>query len=399
MGILKLPSLDSYWSESKLYRVDAFQLVMTRDRFMQILHHLHLADNDDVPAENDKLAKFRPFLNLLNKSCQQSWVLASKVSIDEGLVAFQGRLAFKQYMPDKPEKWGIKLWKLCDSSGFMYKCDVYTGASEDTEMDESTVESVVRSLTEDISDQYPYHLFADNFYSSIPLALKLLDKKIYFTGTIRENRKYIPKVLKDFQLDNKGDCAWISSEKGLVLIKFLDTKVVYLISTAHTGCPKSTVPRKDKNGVMVDRVIPTIVADYNQSMGSVDQHNQYTVYYTYGRRCTKWWQSVFFYMVSAIVSNAWITYKVLNPTSKMGLLEFQEHVILHLIGDFTSRTRIKTSIGGEYVPVKKYGHTREKKTNSKKIPCRFCGKGRPSFYCSDCDVPVHEKCFDSHCVE
>lgn len=194
----------------------------------------------------------------------------------------------------------------------MYKCDVYTGKSEDKEEDESTVESVVKALTSDIQGEQPYHLFADNFYSSIPLALKLLEKKIYFTGTLKENRKYIPKVLKDYPLARKGDCAYICSSRGLILVKLLDTKIVYFISTAHLDCQQVKIKRNDGSGNMVDRILPKITADYNEHMGSVDQHNQYTTYYTYGRRCSKWWQSLFFNMISALVTNAWITYKAVS---------------------------------------------------------------------------------------
>jgi hypothetical protein len=31
------------------------------------------------------------------------------LSVDEAMIAFNGRLAWKQYMPKKPVKWGIKL--------------------------------------------------------------------------------------------------------------------------------------------------------------------------------------------------------------------------------------------------------------------------------------------------
>ena len=397
MGLIKAPSLDCYWSENKLYRVDAFYQVMTRDRFMEILHHLHLADNDDEPVDNDKLAKFRPFLNLLNKSFEDAWSISEKFSIDEGLVAFQGRLAFKQYMPDKPEKWGIKLWKMCDPSGFLCKCDVYTGASENREDDESTVEKVVQNLTQTLQTEYPYHLFADNFYSSIPLAMKLLEKKIYFTGTLRENRKYIPKALKTTELHNKGDCAWISSKKGLVLIKLLDTKIVYFVTTAHTGCSMTTVQRKNSQGRLIERILPQVVVDYNSFMGGVDQHNQYTSYYTYGRRCVKWWQALFFNMVSGLLVNAWIIYKTLHKQEKFGLLEFQELIIDHLIGDFTSRKRNRLSLDGEIRSIEKQGHVLGKKTDAKKTTCVVCQKGRPSKRCITCDLPLHEGCFNIHC--
>lgn len=396
MGMVPLPSLECYWSDKKWYRLDSFQHVMSRDRFMDILHHLHVADNDDENATQDKLAKFRPFLDLVNSSSKRSWAVTQIVSIDEGVAPFNGRLAFKQYMPDKPEKWGIKLWKLCDSHGFMYNFDVYTGAADHEDETDSTIERVVLDLTKDLHGQQPYHLFCDNYYSSIPLAKKLLEKKIYYTGTLRENRKYIPKVLRDYQLRNKGDCAYICGKDGLVLVKLFDTKVVYFISTAHTGCVPAQVDRSDGTGGKTKVTLPKIVGDYNRSMGMVDLHNQSCSYYSYGRRCSKWWQSLFFYTMSAIVVNAWIIFKAQNPHKHVGLLEFQEDVCDLLIGDFTSRKRLNSSITGERQYVTKVGHTVVKKSGSRKRVCGFCDSGAPSLWCIDCDMPIHEKCISKH---
>ena len=50
------------------------------------------------------------------------------ISIDERMVAFKGRKGKKQYIKDKPTKWGFKLWTLASSdSGYTYKFQVYTG--------------------------------------------------------------------------------------------------------------------------------------------------------------------------------------------------------------------------------------------------------------------------------
>lgn len=35
-----------------------------------------------------------------------------KVIVDERLVALRGRCPFKQYMPSKPSKYGIKIWAM-----------------------------------------------------------------------------------------------------------------------------------------------------------------------------------------------------------------------------------------------------------------------------------------------
>lgn len=41
-----------------------------------------------------------------------------------------------------------------------------------------------------------YHLFVDNFFSSIPLAKFLYDNSMFITGTIRRNKKGLPLVIK-----------------------------------------------------------------------------------------------------------------------------------------------------------------------------------------------------------
>ena len=43
------------------------------------------------------------------------------VSVDEAMIAYQGRLSFRQYLPAKPIKYGIKVWEACDTrNGFCF---------------------------------------------------------------------------------------------------------------------------------------------------------------------------------------------------------------------------------------------------------------------------------------
>ena len=44
------------------------------------------------------------------------------ISVDEGMIAFKGRLAFGQYMPAKPVKYGIKVWMAADASNGFVQC-------------------------------------------------------------------------------------------------------------------------------------------------------------------------------------------------------------------------------------------------------------------------------------
>ena len=54
----------------------------------------------------------------------------SNVSIDERMVRNKGRYSFRQYIKDKPTKWGMKWWVLADScNDYTYNFDLHLGRS------------------------------------------------------------------------------------------------------------------------------------------------------------------------------------------------------------------------------------------------------------------------------
>ena len=50
------------------------------------------------------------------------------MTVDEQLVCFRGKCPFRQYIPSKPDKYGIKLWAICEvNTSYAWKMQVYTG--------------------------------------------------------------------------------------------------------------------------------------------------------------------------------------------------------------------------------------------------------------------------------
>lgn len=49
------------------------------------------------------------------------------ISIDEFIIPFKGRSVLKQYIKNKPHKWGIKVFALCGESRMFYDFEIYTG--------------------------------------------------------------------------------------------------------------------------------------------------------------------------------------------------------------------------------------------------------------------------------
>ena len=109
--------------------------VMPRNCFEKIRQHLCLNNCinmllRDNPA-NDKLFKVRPLLDRLANTFRKEYRPSKFVSIDEGMVKYKGRFGFKQYMPTKPVKWGIKVWVHADATNsFVSTMQVYTGKKD-----------------------------------------------------------------------------------------------------------------------------------------------------------------------------------------------------------------------------------------------------------------------------
>ena len=133
MGVAKLPSLEMYWSSSDVDLAPSLiRNVMTRDRFRQLLRCFHVNAVDPslvtYTPNYDQLYKVRKLLDLVFPLFESAYITHKELSIDEAMIPYTGRLLFKQYMKDKPTKWGIKAFVLSDArNGYVYRVQIYTG--------------------------------------------------------------------------------------------------------------------------------------------------------------------------------------------------------------------------------------------------------------------------------
>ncbi|KAK5887853.1 hypothetical protein CesoFtcFv8_016414 [Champsocephalus esox] len=90
-----------------------------------------------------------------------------EVTVDEQLVPFRGRCGFKQYMPSKPAKYGIKSWVACDArSSYAWNMQVSTGkASAGAPPEKNQGMRVVLDLTRGLRGGR--NVTCDNFFTSV----------------------------------------------------------------------------------------------------------------------------------------------------------------------------------------------------------------------------------------
>ena len=115
MGCVKLPSFEHYWSKNELYWFPVFSKVMPRNKFQLLLRFRHFVDNENSPGVG--LSKIMPFFVQIHNIMTTIYTPDRKLSIDESIMFWRGRLIFRQYIKNKKLKYDIKFFELCESDG------------------------------------------------------------------------------------------------------------------------------------------------------------------------------------------------------------------------------------------------------------------------------------------
>lgn len=106
------------------------------------------------------------------------------------MIAFRDRLNFRVYNPGKSDKYGVKIYKLGTPTGFVWNFLRHCGNDPSIESLNKSG-SVVVILGEKMLNEG--RLFMIYWYTSVPLVLYLKEIKTHVYGTLRKNRKYLPK--------------------------------------------------------------------------------------------------------------------------------------------------------------------------------------------------------------
>ena len=117
----------------------------------------------------------------------------------------------------------------------------------------------------------------DNYYMSTVCAAHLGSKKVYCRGTIRSNRKFVPKSTlftpTEARTLPRGTARIaVNKEHNMLAVGWLDNKAVNFVSMADTTSMKSVLRRVGSKQIEVPA--PEVVCNYNKYMGGVDRHHR-----------------------------------------------------------------------------------------------------------------------------
>ena len=219
-------------------------------------------------------------VNYLNDLMKSLYIPEQHLSIDESMMLWRGRLVFRQYIKNKKHRYGIKFFELCEDGGILLRTSIYCGTAYPDPLDLGQTSAVVLHLMDGLLDKN-YKLYTDNYYNSVKLSEELAKRKTGMCGTLRSNRKHIPKRVSEAKL-KKGSCVFQSTNHTTVC-KWKDKRDVLSISNMHQ-CTMEEV----QNRLGQSKMKPNIIADYNAHMSGIDRNDQMLSYHSSLRKSTRW---------------------------------------------------------------------------------------------------------------
>lgn len=158
------------------------------------------------------------------------------LTVDEQLVSFRGRCSFRQYIPSKPGKYGLKiLWKCNTISSYPLKGEISLGRQPGAARDRNQGAQLVKRLTQPWLNTGRNITF-DNIFTTTDLAIDLdfVVVNTAIVGTMRSNKGEIPKEMqKSRTREEKSSIFGFSNRLTLISYAPKRNKAVILLSTRH----------------------------------------------------------------------------------------------------------------------------------------------------------------------
>jgi len=225
-------------------------------------------------------------------------------------------LAFKQYIPSKPAKYGIKIWTLCDSkTSYFLKGQIYTGKETGAKPEKMQGMRVVADLTNALIGQ---NITIDNFFTSYNLGQLLIQRKLTMLGTVRKNKPELPLFTNT---EVHSTSFYFTGDTAVLNYVPKKYKSVVLMSTLH---PEKAISFRDDKK-------PQMILDYNATKGAVDTLDQLVATYSCKRKSNRWPMIIFYNIIDISAYNAFILWTSVDEKWNSNKL-YKRRIFLEQLG-------------------------------------------------------------------
>ena len=301
---------------------DIFSATMSKNRFRFLFANItfnnHVTKNQRW--KSDRFAGFRDVFEWFVSNCSKHVIPDDYICLDETLYPTRVFIAFRQYNPKKPARYGM-LFKFINACRYPYTFTSFAYAGKPRNYDlqpckyyvrgtEETVKTMVKNLLKS-TNLSGRSLTFDRMYTSVTLANWLLEKNITTVGTFQTNRKGIPDEIKQIGDKEKNlyKIFWDESDPKLNLHS-------YVVSTKSSGKrnvlmlftmkPILGAAKEDPNQN------PAVYKFYAFTKGGTDIVDQRIGFYSSKAKSRRWTMSTFAYMLDTCRINACTVYAMNN---------------------------------------------------------------------------------------
>lgn len=296
--------LTELWKSNHL---PLFRAAMSHDRFKMLLRFIRF-DNDVTRPERllaDKATAIRDIWTMFISNLNKMYKPRECITVDEQLYGYRGRTRFTQYMPSKPEKYGIKIFWACDANNsYPLNGQIYTGKSSDGNRQTNVGECTVLDLVAKYKNS-GLNVTTDNFFTSLQLAHSLNSWNMTLVGTVRKNKRFLPANMQAHKERVIYSSNFAFSKEATVCSYVpKKNKAVIMLSSMHM----SPVIESNK-----ETAKPDIILYYNKTKSGVDNMDKLLAEYTVKRRTNRWPLALFFNIIDIAALAAYIIYMEHNP--------------------------------------------------------------------------------------
>lgn len=382
-----------YWSTDPLLECPIVRSAMSRDNFLRIKSGLKCSKNSDKNL-NDPAWRVRTLLEMFKANIKRFGFFQTALSQDEMMIKYFGRLIFKQFIRNKPVRFGIKMWALCGADGFLFECDIYCGKNSNNDglLSKCALGSrVILKLSEKLllstsrKKLAQYHTYFDNYFTSADLLVHLNNVGLKATGIVRKDRMKEKNSLgKNVARGTYNVKSEVNS--GMNYITLMDSKEVSLLSTAAGVTPLKEVKRYSKeNKSKIDIPMPNAFSMYNKYMGGVDIHDQYCSSLLPSFRSKKWTWPVLLRLIQSSVTNAVLLSNAVRKNEKKAS---GKQFAMDIARQYLKKGKSGDLNTHQLTTIKKRKYCSQEKCESRTF--LFCEKCNNSF-CKTCFEIIHSK--------
>jgi hypothetical protein len=324
IGIDRLPSTEMYWTQT--FGHSFITSLFSRDRFKQLLSYFRVVPAPVAAALRNPIPHVRALAEKLNQSFAAHFTPTEHLTIDEAMCAWKGRSPIKQYIPMKPHKYGYKIYCLA-SENYLLHFEIYEGKEEDPSESGATYDTVIRMIQSYQNQQLI--LFTDSWFTSPTLMNALQERGIRLCGSVRSNRKGLPKIdQKAIKSLRQGE--WIQRQRGdMTFAVWKDQQTMKLLYNHVSPLATASLQRWNEDGERISIGCPKAIHDYFYHARSVDIINQLHYNYLIGRKARQCWPRLAWWLLDMCIINAFKLWSIGQHHPNQ--LDFREQLMHELI--------------------------------------------------------------------